>query len=224
MVLVLCSYLLLDQINPALVDLQADVIAPVPTTPVATANANCSWTEVVKVTDDQNNFDYPCPQNQTENNDACDKNSQPAVKNSEDREQCCCLPFANWTYQAGIEAQIKDASSQLNSLIACLKTAIPSTIPITINSISDSQITPGGKTFADCRATGCSHTANSCHYGGKNGPDKSYAVDLGGDANAISTAARGCPDVKFINPEGSHIHVSVLECQSDQKNVEAIDQ
>ena len=47
MVLVLCSYLILGQINPALVNLQADVIAPVASIPVTVPSAmntkSCTW-------------------------------------------------------------------------------------------------------------------------------------------------------------------------------------
>ncbi|MDD5528380.1 MAG: pilin [Patescibacteria group bacterium] len=214
LVLVLTSYLLLSQVNPALVNLQSSVIKPPEVTQTQTTNSLCKW---VTGTNQETNF---CPQDliQTTNIKLCGP-----LQGAQQSSKCCCPPGANWSYQSGIEAQEKDASPQIDSLIACLKNAIPATVPITINSISDSQITPGGQTFAYCRASGCSHTVDSCHYGGINGPDKSYAVDLGGNANAINAAAYKCPDVKFINPEGTHVHISVLECQSDHTNVEVKD-
>jgi hypothetical protein len=48
MVLVLTSYLLLDQVNPSLVNLSQDIatITPPPTTTTAAAPSNCVWTEL----------------------------------------------------------------------------------------------------------------------------------------------------------------------------------
>jgi hypothetical protein len=109
------------------------------------------------------------------------------------------------TFQKGIDAQVPTESAALATLISCISSQI--TKNATINSISDSDITSGKKTIEQCAAAGCSHTANSCHYGGRNCIGESFAVDLGGDLNDLTTAAKACG--ASTNNEGSHLHVSV---------------
>ena len=56
----------------------------------------------------------------------------------------------------------------------------------------------------------CSHTVNSCHYGGANGSDGALAVDFGNEKNAdkIMAAAKQC-GAKYVATEGDHIHISI---------------
>ena len=56
----------------------------------------------------------------------------------------------------------------------------------------------------------CSHTVNSCHYGGTSGSDGALAVDFGNEKNAdkIMAAAQQC-GAKYVANEGDHIHISI---------------
>lgn len=116
------------------------------------------------------------------------------------------------TYDPGIEKQLPTASPALASLIGCIKSRVPSSVG-RISSISDNVIMSGKADFKQCAEQGhalCSHTVNSCHYGGTgkcNG--KSYAVDFGDEQNAglLIDAARAC-GATALN-EGDHVHVSV---------------
>ncbi len=113
-----------------------------------------------------------------------------------------------FTYTSQANAQISDASAPLSSLISCMATKLKANA--TITSISDSKITSGQQTFSSCRTLGsptCAHTVNSCHYGGSRCGDKSYAVDLVGDASDLTAAAQSC-GARMLN-EGNHLHASV---------------
>jgi hypothetical protein len=115
-----------------------------------------------------------------------------------------------FTYDPGIAAQTKDMSGALSSFLSCMEGKVPAGVG-RISSISDSRITPGNQTFAYCAANGCSHTANSCHYGGRNCVGSSYAVDFGDEQNAaaLTQAARSCNSGAVIFNEGNHLHVSI---------------
>lgn len=114
----------------------------------------------------------------------------------------------SFTYQANIEAQKKDMSEPLAAVLRCMVTKVPRGVG-NISSISDNKITTGAKTFAQCAAGGCAHTANSCHYGGRTCIGKSYAVDFGDEQNktALISAATAC-GARTLD-EGNHVHVSV---------------
>ncbi len=114
-----------------------------------------------------------------------------------------------FTYQAGIQAQAGHASAALNALLSCMASYVPANVG-EISSISDSMIVSGSKTFAQCAAGECQHSANSCHYGGKSCVGKSYGVDFGDEGNAsiLRDAARQC-GADYTGFEGDHLHVSV---------------
>jgi hypothetical protein len=118
---------------------------------------------------------------------------------------------AGYTYDAGIQAQVGDESPALAAMLACMQPKLPDAAK-RISSISDSVITSGQKTFAQCAAggqsAGCSHAANSCHYGGSC-VGKSYAADFGNETyqNQIIAAAQACGAKTLF--EGNHIHVSI---------------
>ncbi|MDQ1299941.1 MAG: hypothetical protein QG636_609 [Patescibacteria group bacterium] len=119
-------------------------------------------------------------------------------------------------YQEGISAQARHASQPLNTLLTCMAQRVPANVG-QISGISDSRITSGAKTFSQCVVEGnsrqggtCNHGKNSCHYGGSRCTGSSFAVDFGDEQNTgvLSAAARAC-GADFVNPEGSHLHVSV---------------
>ncbi len=114
-----------------------------------------------------------------------------------------------FTYDPGIEAQVATASGALQSLLSCMVTRVPAGVG-RISSISDSQITSGQNTFAQCAAGRCQHAANSCHYGGRSCVGSSYAVDFGDQQNtqALSAAATAC-GANYVGNEVDHLHVSV---------------
>lgn len=114
-----------------------------------------------------------------------------------------------FTYQSGIRDQAAHGSPRLRQLMSCMAARVPANVG-EVSSISDSQIVSGQKTFAQCRAGGCAHSANSCHYGGRCNVQTSYAVDFGDqqNANVLRAAAAAC-GADYIGFEGSHLHVSV---------------
>ncbi|TRZ53159.1 hypothetical protein D4R99_01335 [bacterium] len=135
-----------------------------------------------------------------------------------------CSSGGKFTFDQGIQAQVGDESSQLSALISCMETKVPPGVG-RISSISDSKITSGTHTFEYCQQNGhngCSHTTNSCHYGGANCLGKSYAVDFGDEQNmeALRSAANSCVSGGiFLYNEGGHLHVSVgraNNCGCDQ--------
>lgn len=113
-----------------------------------------------------------------------------------------------FSYDPGIREQKKNLSGPMASTLTCIAGKVPANVG-RISSISDSKIISGAKTFAQCAATGCAHTANSCHYGGRSCIGSSYAVDFGDDENmAVLTAAAKACGAKTLD-EGNHLHVSV---------------
>lgn len=108
---------------------------------------------------------------------------------------------------SGINSKQKgDASSALTSFINCMYGKISG---LTITSISDDKLCSGS-----CDSTtgaGCSHTKNSCHYGGGNCTGSSYAVDFSIDTQCsnIKAAALSCNSSAWVNFEGSHTHISL---------------
>ncbi|MCX6787501.1 MAG: hypothetical protein NTY93_03220 [Candidatus Kaiserbacteria bacterium] len=113
------------------------------------------------------------------------------------------------TFNSGINAQVPNESAPLSTLLSCIGDKLTTNAVIT--SISDSKITSGTFTINQCAAggqtIGCAHTANSCHYGGRNCVGSSYAVDLVGNAADITNVAKSC-NASVLN-EGNHLHVSV---------------
>lgn len=116
------------------------------------------------------------------------------------------------SYQPGVSKEISDESPQLASLLSCMAGKLPAGVG-QISAISELAIANGYKTMQQCAASGCAHTANSCHYGGRTCVGKSYAVDFGDEQNAtaLRNAARACNPNAGWNPEGNHVHISVGE-------------
>lgn len=114
-----------------------------------------------------------------------------------------------FSFDPGIDAQMPTASSALASLLSCMVTRVPAGVG-RISSISDSLITSGQRTFAQCATGQCQHAPNSCHYGGRTCIGESYAVDFGDQQNtqALRAAATAC-GANYIGNEGTHLHVSV---------------
>ena len=117
-----------------------------------------------------------------------------------------------FSYQSGIAAQAVDASAPLTAMLTCMAGIVPGAVG-QISSISDSRITPGSRTFAQCRLGGCAHAVNSYHYGntGRCG-DRSYAVDFGDEQNVsvLCAAANSCGAVKGCSVHnGNHVHLEL---------------
>jgi len=130
-------------------------------------------------------------------------------------------PFDGYTLQVD-ERQKDHASQALMDLLACIKDKIPEEARI-ISSISDDGILSGECDYLNCSGnvcggcSGCAHTCNSCHYGGRNCNTQqrfSYAVDFAKEeyCDEIKTAALECNAGAFVNyegGEGAHVHVSI---------------
>lgn len=119
-------------------------------------------------------------------------------------------------------AQRAHASAPLNEFLQCMSTKVPSGVGV-MTSISDDAIAVNGRTFAQCAANGhsmCSHSAGSCHYGGRGSCNgKSYAVDWGIEhetqlraaARSCSTELYGDANKVYLLTESSpaHLHMSI---------------
>lgn len=119
-------------------------------------------------------------------------------------------------FDPGIDAQVSTESAALATLLTCMNSKVPAGVG-RVSSISDCQIIGNcspprpQRDFDYCATNGCSHAANSCHYGGRGAcKGSSYAVDFGDEQNTavLSEAARAC-NANFVGPEASHLHVSV---------------
>ncbi len=57
----------------------------------------------------------------------------------------------------------------------------------------------------------CVHGHYSCHYGGRDCPGSSYAVDIGNEADSseLQTAAKACESGAYFKSEGDHYHISI---------------
>ncbi len=119
-------------------------------------------------------------------------------------------PDNQLSYDPGIQNQLSDASTQLSSLLSCMGEKLPGDMG-RVSSISDSKIASGSCNFTSWNASGCSHSEDSCHYGGKSCQGKSYAADFGDEENysAIQTTAKECNSQAYVLNEGDHVHVSI---------------
>ena len=137
------------------------------------------------------------------------------------------------------------ASASLSNYLSCFEKYIPQGETWTITSVVDNshpECTPQNdgnplgctndkctcgngkqcplKDCNSCSAGYCSHSRNSCHYGGTC-KDGSYAVDLdrvGQSAPAesdVKYAAQQCGGA-FVYPEGTHVHMSVGSYQGNK--------
>ncbi|MFZ2188474.1 MAG: hypothetical protein WAV73_02870 [Candidatus Moraniibacteriota bacterium] len=123
----------------------------------------------------------------------------------------------NFNFQSGISSQCGDASTDLQTLMMCLKSKLGANM--TVNSISDSA---GLDHCANSYDSSCAHAKSSCHYGGVSpaSPLKSEAVDISTrtiDANTILSAADACGAGYKKNEAASsnHIHISTTKCKSN---------
>lgn len=114
------------------------------------------------------------------------------------------------TYQSEVQKQVPFESGALGSLLSCMAGKLPNGVG-QISAITEKAIADGTKSMQQCAASGCAHTANSCHYGGRSCGGYSYAVDFGdeGNAAALRGAARACNPNARWNYEGDHVHISV---------------
>lgn len=134
-----------------------------------------------------------------------------------------CLGSA-YHCQRGIKDQISDASTELRSLLDCMKDRLPSSEAREISSISDNS---GGRCFNNwnsqcsgsvdsCTGTCCGHSQNSFHYGGRNCRGTSYAVDFAKESffSYIHNAAKTCATDLALGKidvvhEGNHVHIEL---------------
>ena len=122
----------------------------------------------------------------------------------------------NFNFQSGIDAQMGDASTALQTLTVCMRNKLGSRM--TINSISDSA---GLTHCANSYDSSCAHTAGSCHYGGTVKSGSSEAVDIstktGLTVDNILTAARECSAgyTKDESSSANHVHVSTSACKNN---------
>ncbi len=135
----------------------------------------------------------------------------------DDATQCqAAATGGGFTYDPSVQAQAGDASGELSGLLSCMGGRAPGGFVVT--SISDNMLAKygGSQTWAQCRAGQCQHSANSCHYGGRSGPEVSYAADIRtrdlspAQMDALQQAAVQCNGQ--VNLEGDHLHVSVPAC------------
>ncbi len=120
---------------------------------------------------------------------------------------------------------------KLDTLIACIKGKLPGVNFGSEFTVDQSHplcnITRGN---TECSGT-CSHTLNSCHYGGKNGTGGSLAVDFGnekeGDKIIQAALACGVPSAKArcessagvrvtcSDTSATHVHISEASCDAN---------
>jgi hypothetical protein len=166
------------------------------------------------------------------NNGGGDDNSQPGNDNNPPKKDeppastCSGNLAQDWSFNSGIANQIGDVSTSLNSLLTCMcgKLKDKGISKSVITSISDSnhignlRVCNGSAPYpGQCPASGgstcCWHKQGSCHYGGANNNNKSYAVDLGmSNSNAVKQAALSC-GAGYVLDEGNHIHAQTSDCR-----------
>lgn len=109
---------------------------------------------------------------------------------------------------------------ELDALISCIESKIPRNELGSIFTYDVSHplcnFTRGQRICGEC-----SHSVNSCHYGGRSGTTGALSVDFGNEAIAdrIKDAACGC-GAKQVYIEGDHVHVDSRSC--DDVNPRAI--
>jgi len=232
LVLMLCSYMILYQINPDLIKLNPLKIKSVAKKEIAVVG--CGWQKVTYVNTAGGNFLEECSKYNLVKADSESKCKEQKPANEVTgiggggvgagvatgySYSCCCDSEigATWSFDPGIEKQTGDASASLNSLLACMKQKLPAGAG-RISSISDSNYigSPSSCYFSGdaCKSLNppCVHSCTSCHYGRGKDDNKSYAVDFGDEENKalIVTAATECGGKPL--DEGNHIHVSASEC------------
>ena len=106
-------------------------------------------------------------------------------------------------------------SSEIQAFLKCLRSAVPSEIPITLKSLTSNASGNSLEKSASCcghggnPGGGCPHWNNSCHHGcTTSNKGYSYAVDISmtaGDKNycTIATAAKNCNAIEALGPATS---------------------
>ncbi len=123
----------------------------------------------------------------------------------------------------------KKNSVELGKLIACVTLTVPenqSTIFTSDNSHDVCNYTRGDDTSSDRCSNVCSHTQNSCHYGGHNGTDGAMAADMH-NANmqklkdtALTCGAKSarCENNSGVTVDCSaatHVHMNSKDCDAN---------
>jgi hypothetical protein len=233
LVLMLGSYTVLYIVNPDLVTFKSLAVISVKNVPLKQVAlikyaGLCSW---------QNSQSMPlispgnaCPDG------SVDLNGSPETACTGGPgffQVCCCQkPKASnngddINFQGTIERQMADASPALAALINC----IGKQVPITINSISDSNISAGTCRPWECATKGkgscqheCSATKMSAHYGGKNGTVQagdqvgfSCGVDIDNTMpySQLEEAAKTTCHAGYTLNEKNHYHVSIPGCEAN---------
>lgn len=205
LVIALCSYLILYQINPALT-----VFGPLGIAQVKKTETSVAGTRLCK-------RDISCKSGwESADEKFCEKALTEGTI-------CCCIkPSIAWQYDPNIAAQNGDAAADLTALLSCLRGNLPAEAG-RISSISDSNCIGNlnaCKSYPACPtgAPACrQHAQNSCHYGGNLNDGKSHAVDLGDETNAsaFQQALNICNIIGtggFMINEGNHVHISTSQC------------
>ncbi len=229
LVLVLCSYLILYQINPDLVNLKTSKIKPIEEieekeSGTMISYTGCDWSASVT-----------CPEGKTKVDGQCDPQTQPSSYDSISMTTkptgiCCCdqLKWDQWIYDPGIKKQIKQkhASDELHDFMECLRKELKPNVG-RVSSISDSSIVKNDWDFCktnydknSCKVKSppcCRHSKTSCHYGGNTNEEKSYAIDFGDQENYAKIKKAAVEKCKipesYILLEPTHVHISVPGCR-----------
>lgn len=117
---------------------------------------------------------------------------------------------------------------ELEQLISCIQTSLPGMAlgsQFTYDQSHSKCNFTRGNTVCD---TKCSHTVNSCHYGGSSGSKGSLAVDFGNEAigdeivdTALNKCGAGFARCENENGQGvpctsaNHVHVSAKSCDGN---------
>lgn len=139
-------------------------------------------------------------------------------------EQCASTAQLAQTYNTS--ATIQNAP-ELDQMIACIKNNLSGKTlgsEFTFDQSHSKCNFTRGNAVCD---TSCSHTVNSCHYGGSSGSNGSLAVDFGNEAigDDIIAAASKCNAgfARCENDDGqgvpcssaTHVHVSTQSCDGN---------
>lgn len=148
--------------------------------------------------------------------------TEPTTPTTPSSPNCSEDNIGGWNFNSGIRRQVGDASPSLKKLLYCMcnKLAVKG-IKGRITSISDGNHIGelnecrDSATYNQCGSGSscCYHSRTSCHYGGDNADNKSYAADIGMEhVTEIKSAAQSCMAGNYIN-EGDHIHVATFDCR-----------
>jgi hypothetical protein len=155
-----------------------------------------------------------------------DDENEPKATSTPPLSQCSGNLAQDWNFSSGIVNQIGDVSASLSKLLTCMcgrlkDKGISKSLITSIsdsNHIGDLGTCRNPSTYpGQCSVSGskcCWHSQGSCHYGGTNTNNKSYAADLGmANASAEKQAALAC-GAGYVLDEGNHIHIQTSDCRS----------